>query len=361
MAKIEYVKKFDIQVSPITYIDIQTGKKPEGERIAVYEEIQQTVTVITVADENQVRKDEYTERGLQTPIDIALTKSNFEATAKKYGIIGNLVAGGEFTLYEIGEPPQEEPPITFPPDEFGREVKAKKPWYIPKTKYRKAKSTDGSEFVYKEGKDQQGNDKKGTPYKGDYFQSSKGQFFTGKFPSKESEEIIREYQTIGDTARDLLTGGLKALSGPLFTALRGGYNIKEERKNKVVLPVIKRYFTQEPTTGEIVELPQQLYQELKSKVPNRKYVEIPWKTTMPAKDIKINGIIFKGSIRSNLDAVEIANQTMPGIKNYIKDYSYLLQEAKPRQTTLQDTYIEIEEITGNELENSRKANFDTKK
>lgn len=355
MAKIVYVKEFKVQVSDIKYIDIKTGKKPEGERSTVYEEIQQTVTVITIADGNQVRKDEYTERGLKTPIDRELTRSNFEATAKKYGIIGNLVAGGEFTLYEIGEPPQEEPPITFPPDEFGREVKAKKPWYIPKTKYFPAKSTDGSEFIYKEGK------KKDTPYKGDYFQSSKGQFFTGKSPSKESEEIIRTFQTIGDTARDLITGGLKALSGPLFTALRGGYNIKEERKNKVVLPVIKRYFTQEPTTGEIVELPQQLYQELKSKVPNRKYVEIPWKTTMPAKDIKINGIIFKGSMRSNLDAVEIANQTMPGIKNYIKDYSYLLQEAKPRQTTLQDTYIEIEEITGNELENSRKANFDTKK
>lgn len=355
MAKIVYVKEFKIDVSPISYIDIKTGKKPVGERATVYEEVQQTVTVTTVADGKPVRKDEYTERGLKTPIDIVLTKSNFEATAKKYGIIGNLIPEGEYTLYEIGEPPQEEPPAVFPPDEFGREVKTKKPWYIPKTKYRPAADTYGSEFIYKEGKE------KDQPYAGRYFQSSKGQFFTGESPSKDSKEIIRVYQTIGDTARDLLAGGLRALSGPLFTALRGGYNIKEERKNKAVLPVIKRYFTQEPTTGEIVELPQQLYQELKAKVPNRKYVEIPWKTTMPAKDIKVNGIIFKGSTRSNLDAVEIANQTMPGIKNYIKDYAYLLQDAKPRQTTLQDTYIEIEEITGNELENSRKANFDTKK
>jgi hypothetical protein len=57
------------------------------------------------------------------------------------------------------------------------------------------------------------------------------------------------------------------------------------------------------------------------------FVEVPWKISGPLYDVKQGNVLVEGGIiDSNLRSIDMANKTMPGVKNYFTDITlYTIQ------------------------------------
>ena len=121
----------DIQVKSFTYKTYLQGPDPVVE---VY------------ADGVFVKKEIWS--GVNFTMDSA--KKNVASSVENFGVLGQ----GNINFYKLEpkpEPPTPEivpPPPPAPPPP-SPEVKKKGAWYLPKTRYRKPKSTSGNEYIVK--------------------------------------------------------------------------------------------------------------------------------------------------------------------------------------------------------------------
>ena len=218
--------------------------------------------------------------------------------------------------------------------------------YLPKSKYKKPKSTKGSEFIIK-----------GTTeyYSGMYFETYKKQFFAGTKPTDNGAEL-QKVSDHGDRNAMLLALGI----GLLGTAVAGFFQ-KKPTKSEKESGIAKRYFVQDLNDNKIAETDKVTYNQTKLTVPNRNFAEIDWIIKGPAEDQMFGQYPYEGAESRNRKTIETLNKTMPGISTFITDYKYLVEEPvviSPQDTTSQ-TFIEQDpEI---KLENDRKARFDLRK
>ena len=145
------------------------------------------------------------------------------------------------------------------------------------------------------------------PYTGKYIVTYKNQYFEGETPQTANRELI----------------------------LKSAYEKEQENKNKKSLPTQKhivpkeadyknkkyiRYFCKDKRSGRIIEINKSDFNDSK-KLPSIIITSIEWWIEGPVENTKYNGYTYFGAKNRNLNAVEEAEKTMRGIKNYLKDLS----------------------------------------
>ena len=218
--------------------------------------------------------------------------------------------------------------------------------YYPKSKYTKAKSAGQGEFVVRETQEY---------YEGLYVETFNGKYFAGSSPLATGIELekVKDHQL-------LLDEGIPFGFGILANSLAGFFNKKPTNSEKQT-GVAKRYFVQDLNDNKIVETDRATYAQTKLQVPNRNFAEVDWIIKGPAKDAMFGNYPFEGAESKNKKTIQALNKTMPGISTFVTDYKYLVQEpviVQPQDKTSQ-TFVEQDFNT--QVENDRKANFDTRK
>lgn len=217
--------------------------------------------------------------------------------------------------------------------------------YLPKSKYKKPKSTKGTEFIIK-----------GTTnyYSGMYFETYKKQFFAGTKPTDNGVEL-QKVSDHGDRNAMLLAAGV----GLLGTAIAGFFR-KKPTKSEKENGIAKRYFVQDLNDNKIAETDKVTYNQTKLTVPNRNFAEVDWIIKGPAEDKMFGEYPYEGAESKNRKTIEALNKTMPGISTFITDYRYLVEEIVtiPPQDKTSQTFVEQDPEV--KLENDRKARFDSR-
>jgi hypothetical protein len=218
--------------------------------------------------------------------------------------------------------------------------------YIPKASYTEPKYTSGGEYKTKD---------TGEDYIGFYIEASRGKYYSGKSPQQGGAEILK-VQTEG-----IVNKGAKAKVFALLLTLAKGFfkpklsSIDRERGFTI------RYFIQDKNDNKIVEVDRETYLEAQKELLNKRFIEVNWTLKGPAENSVIAGYPYEGAASKNRKAITAVEKQMPGISTFVKDYSLLVEEPIPatanelssNTVTLEDPLVE--------LENRRKANFDTRK
>jgi len=321
----------DIQVKSFTYKTYLEGPDP---------------VVETYADGTFVKKQVWS--GVNFNMDSA--KKFVASSTENFGVLGE----GNIDFYKLAPPPPPPPtpeivppPAPAPPPP-SLEVKKKGAWYLPKSRYRKPKSAAAGEFIIKA---------TGEPYAGSYIETFKKKYYAGTSPEQLGEELEKIRQA-GDF--DLLGEAFGTLGPLLLSALKGGVVRKEPTGSEIAQGEIKRYFVQDIVTTKIVEVTKPVYVELKKKLPGKKFVEVPWNIKTPAEDVTVGAYLYKGAATRNREAIVALEKIMPGITTLVRDFAYLVPPTPLRQVTLPETLITTVNDPLVDLENYRKANFDTK-
>jgi hypothetical protein len=218
--------------------------------------------------------------------------------------------------------------------------------YIPKTSYTEPKYTSGGEYKTKD---------TGEDYIGFYIEASRGKYYSGKSPQQGGAEILK-VETEG-----LVNKGARAKVFALLLALAKGFfrpklsSIDRERGFTV------RYFIQDKNDNKIVEVDRETYLEAQKELLNKRFIEVNWTIKGPAENSVIAGYPYEGAASKNRKAITAAEKQIPGISTFVKDYSFLVEE--PISATANElssnTVILKDPLV--ELENRRKAGFDTRK
>jgi len=321
----------DIQVKSFTYKTYLEGPDP---------------VVETYADGTFVKKQVWS--GVNFNMDSA--KKFVASSTENFGVLGK----GNIDFYKLAPPPPPPPtpeivppPAPAPPPP-SLEVKKKGAWYLPKSRYRKPKSAAAGEFIIKA---------TGEPYAGSYIETFKKKYYAGTSPEQLGEELEKIRQA-GDF--DLLGEAFGTLGPLLLSALKGGVVRKEPTGSEIAQGEIKRYFVQDIVTTKIVEVTKPVYVELKKKLPGKKFVEVPWNIKTPAEDVTVGAYLYKGAATRNREAIVALEKIMPGITTLVRDFAYLVPPTPLRQVNLPETLITTVNDPLVDLENYRKANFDTK-
>jgi len=240
-------------------------------------------------------------------------------------------------------PPPSPPPPPDPPSPKGV--------YYPKSKYSKPKSAGENEFVVTETQDY---------YKGFYVKTFDGKYFAGKSPLETGTELekVKDHQLGLDEGIPFPIG---ILAGVLGAAL-GGFFKKKITNSERASGKAKRCFVQDKNNNKIVEADcNTTYLQTKKEVTNRGFAEIDWIIKGPAEDKMFGKYPFEGAESKNRKTIQALEKTMPGISTFITDYKYLVEEpvVVQQQEKTSQTFIEQDQQT--QIENFRKANFDTKK
>lgn len=211
--------------------------------------------------------------------------------------------------------------------------------YYPETKYSEPKSARRGQFRIK------GFDE---IYTGLYVETFDKKYFTGTSPMDTQVELekIENTSTIAAAA---LTGAVAFVVGRVLTK-------SEKDKGS-----IKRYFIQTAQNNKIVETDRTNYLLEKKSPLSKRFAEVDWIIKGPAQDRTFGAYKYEGTESKNRKTILTLEKQLPGISTYITDYSYLVQEpvAVDKQALTTQSFTEVDPAT--ELENSRKANFDTRK
>lgn len=223
-----------------------------------------------------------------------------------------------------------------------KDRKRRRERYIPESRYDKPKTTPGGEFAVAS---------TGDDYKGSYFKTFDGKYYSGTRPEENGVELV---ELSPNYLEDLMPAAITAaglLVGYFITKLKKG----DREKGKT-----KRYFLQDKRKGKIIETDLETYQQAQN-TPATVRVEMDWIIKGPAEDKIINGYPFEGAASKNKKTVLSFEKDMPGISTFITDYSLLVEEpVNPKENQLSSQAV-VEEDPLVALENSRKANFDTRK
>lgn len=218
--------------------------------------------------------------------------------------------------------------------------------YIPKTSYTQPKYTSGGEYKTKD---------TGEDYIGFYIEASRGKFYSGKSPQQGGAEILK-VQTEG-----IVNKGAKASVFALLAALSKGFFKPKASSIDKENGFTTRYFIQDKNDNKIIETDRELYLQAQREIPNKRFAQTDWTIKGPAENQIINGYPYEGAVSKNRKAIQALEKTIPGISTFITEYSLLVEELTP--TSLNELSSNTVTIQDPELvlENSRKANFDTKK
>ena len=165
--------------------------------------------------------------------------------------------------------------------------------YLPKSKYKGPKFSQGDVFV----------DENGEAYVGFYFETYDKKYFTGKQPSKSSKPIT--------------------ISGE--NTASGGSEIKFT--NDIIKPTEKdyeqeyfnRYFLEDRRNKNIIEVKKSKYLNFKKK----SYINstsVKWDLTTPVENLKRGSYIYFGSAAKNKEAVLNAEKDINNLSSIIKNY-----------------------------------------
>lgn len=214
--------------------------------------------------------------------------------------------------------------------------------YIPESRYEKPKTTSGGEFAIAA---------TGDEYRGSYFKTFDGKYYSGTRPENNGVELV---EITPNYLEDLMPAAV-TVAGLLV-----GFFIPKLKKGDKEKGSTKRYFIKDKRKGKIAETDLQTYQQVEN-MPSTIRVEMDWIIKGPAEDKIINGYPFEGAASKNKKTVLELEKQMPGISTFIKDYSFLVEEPINLQERELSSQTIIEEDPQIALENSRKANFDTRK
>lgn len=218
--------------------------------------------------------------------------------------------------------------------------------YIPKTSYTEPKYTSGGEYKTKD---------TGEDYTGFYIEASRGKFYSGKSPQQGGAEILK-VQTEG-----LVNKGAKAKVFALLLTLAKGFFKPKVSSIDKEKGFTKRYFIQDKNDNKIIETDRETYLEAQKELRNKRFTEVDWTIKGPAENSIIAGYPYEGAASKNRKAIAAVEKQMPGISAFITDYSLLVEEpvsATANELSSNTVTIQDPDIA---LENSRKANFDTRK
>lgn len=253
-------------------------------------------------------------------------------------------------------PTPAPPPPPIPPRPTPPEVVTDKGVYYPKSKYSKPESAGQEEFVVKATKEY---------YKGLYVKTFDKKYFGGSSPLSGIElEKVKDHKRGLDEGMPLVLG---ILAGAL-----GGFFKKKPSNSEKQSGVAKRYFVQDANNNKIVETDKSTYLQTKKEVVNRIFAEVDWIIGGPANDVLFGQYAYEGAESKNRKTIQALEATMPGISTVVTDYRYLVEDTTtttatiqssaqslPTTTTTSQTFVETDPDT--QLENIRKANFDTRK
>ena len=227
--------------------------------------------------------------------------------------------------------------------------------YIPKSKYKKPKSTSGGDFVELESK---------KPYKGFYIETYKGKYYAGKTPEENGPELVKEKKLAGQLA--MLVG-----LGVMIPGLLAGFFKKKPTQSEIEKGVTKRNFIQDKNNNKILETDPDTYAQAKETLTNSTFAEIDWVIGGPAEDVLFGKYPYEGAESKNKKTIEALNKTMPGISTFVTDYKYLVEDTTTTTATVQNLAVSQSALAAEQtfvvqdpniqLENFRKANFDTRK
>ena len=218
--------------------------------------------------------------------------------------------------------------------------------YIPKTSYTEPKYTSGGEYRTKD---------TGEDYTGFYIEASRGKYYSGKSPQQGGAEILK-VETEG-----LVNKGAKAKVFALLLALGKGFLRPKPSSIDREKGILTRYFIQDKNDNKIVETDRETYLEAQKELRNKRFVTADWVIKGPAENTVINGYPYEGAISKNKKAIVAIEKQMPGISTFVTEYALLVEEPIPATVNeLTSNKVTIQDpVTA--LENSRKANFDTRK
>lgn len=301
-----------------------------------------TIIVSTFADGQLVRTDNYS----TSTFTIAKAQQDALDTANNFGVLG-LRNQNFYTKETIPQPELQPKPAPQPtqqtPAPVAKDKKLKQPRYLPEFSYTKPKSTSGGEFVIK---------KTGDEYKGTYIKTTDNKYYSGTKPEDNGEELEKLTPEYWEDLMPLAVNIPGLLKGFFKPTVKKG----DKEKGKT-----QRFFIQPKTTGKISEVDKQTYRQSMKQLPNYNFAQVDWIIKGPADDKIINGYPYEGAATKNKKAIAALEKQMPGISTYVTNYSELVEELLVKAGTVLESQIVRIEDSLTELDNSRKANFDSKK
>lgn len=179
--------------------------------------------------------------------------------------------------------------------------------YFPKSQF-KIKFTPGKQFRIATTKEE---------YKGFYMKTSRKSFYTGTQPSPESKELERI------SFGELVSQATTALANAALARVQAALQELTTKALSLALGAILRFFIKNKKTRKIKEITRDQVNIFKND-PRYEVAEIEWTIVGPVEDQIINGFKFEGAATKNRKAVEKAETTFPGIKDYLTNYSELV-------------------------------------
>jgi hypothetical protein len=256
------------------------------------------IIVTTYGDGVEIRDQQFG----SPPYTLETAVSEARSGAETFGVVNR--SGTILYLLAKEVPEAPEPPLPEVSSPAPREM------YIPATRMEEPKFTPGEEFVVRD---------TGEPYKGFYVKSFKDRFYSGKTPENLGAELLKVVQT-----SDELEGGLtRNLLSILLELAKGVFNRRPTASEKKA-GKMKRYFVKDKNTSKINETTKDTFLQAKQ-LPNRIFAEMDWIIKGPAEDTTFNGITYFGAESRNREAVRNLEKTLPGISNYIQQYKYLVE------------------------------------
>ena len=165
--------------------------------------------------------------------------------------------------------------------------------YLPKSKYKGPKFSQGDVFV----------DENGEAYVGYYFETYDKKFFTGKQPSKNSKPISKFAENTGSRGSEIK-----------FTN-----DIIKPTEKDYEQEYFNRYFLEDKRNKNIIEVKKSKYLNFKRKG----YINstlVKWNLTTPVENLKRGSYIYFGSAAKNKESVINAEKNINKLSSIIKDY-----------------------------------------
>ena len=175
--------------------------------------------------------------------------------------------------------------------------------YLPKIKIKTPNKADIGNMV----------DEAGKEFLGNFFETYKGEFFSGDRPSSNSKPLESLDRLESEHGEDATSIFKIEFTPPTEKQLADGK--------------FKRYFIQDKRTKNIAEITKQKFQNLDTNLSTRK-LSVDWNLTPPAKDVYFNGVRFEGAETKNRQVIQQASKTIEGLQDYIKDYTQFVPESK---------------------------------
>ena len=163
--------------------------------------------------------------------------------------------------------------------------------YIPESKYKKAKSTDGTQFVELISK---------KTYKGFYIEDYKGKFYGGKTPEDNGPELQKILKIPFAVPVGLL-------------GLLAGFFKKKPTQSERNKGVTKRNFIQDKYNNNIIETDPDTYEQAKKTLVNNIFAEVDWVIQGPAEDKMFGKYPCEGAESKNRKTIRSLKKTIPSI------------------------------------------------